>query len=391
MKRSPFIVLAACALLCLNACVKNETSKSNAKNIKQLEDNAILTVLGNLTGQSTLNFADKSYQATYGTVLDESNPGERSIKVQSEAFSKNSFLSIAGFSSLIEETSDGMVLDLTGRKFGKLTFHEGSGTNSGYVDVDIRCIPGLNRISFKTKDQWGLNDGEKSIFTYGEVLRDPQNGYHYLVIYEPSMHLPGLMISVQPGRGDDITYCRAEDEWGPWLPNNNFSMFYDDYFILRNNSNEFVISCFDAYNIVCMKEKELKSQIIEATGRNVFPDVALFNGESEFITNAYEGFATMRDGYSHYVGENNVKGIRIFYNYQREEDYNMNIVDFACLDADSRNEFVWTDWALYQNEGDFKKVFYDGCTMVIYTVYVKPFTNRLYPDFEKVFTPSPVQ
>ncbi len=198
MKRSPFIVLAACALLCLNACVKNETSKSNAKNIKQLEDNAILTVLGNLTGQSTLNFADKSYQATYGTVLDESNPGERSIKVQSEAFSKNSFLSIAGFSSLIEETSDGMVLDLTGRKFGKLTFHEGSGTNSGYVDVDIRCIPGLNRISFKTKDQWGLNDDEKSIFTYGEVLRDPQNGYHYLVIYEPSMHLPGLMISVQP-------------------------------------------------------------------------------------------------------------------------------------------------------------------------------------------------
>ena len=382
------LFFAACLLIGLTACnkVNPYSGLTPAQEREILENRAIASVLSTLTGKEEVNFEGKTFKPVYGVVLDESNPGERSMKVQGEEFSKSYFRAITGGSTLIKETLDGLLLDLSARKFGKLTYHIGSGNNSGYVDVEIPCIPSLSKISFKTSDQWGENAGEASIFKFGDVLKD-RDGHYYLVIREVDDILPGFMLCVQPGRGDDFHYFKDNEPEGPWLPNNNYSLFYDSYPDLVKYGQTISSMLFEQFVYFCefSKYRDLKKRIVEATGRNVFPDVALYSEDSEFVANGYEGFATLRDGYAHYLGDVgvDVRFVNVITSCDLLDD-GRAIVHSSYISADCQMEPPYPDYFFYDSEQSFQDQFYEGQTLAVYTVLSKAFTNSIYPDYEKV-------
>ena len=376
MKRFVF-VLATFASVCLNGCDKVNPNDSKQKEEQAfLEDEAIACVISSLTGEKATAFDGKTFKATYGEVLDQSNSTERSMMVESAAAGEILFRAISGGSPLINKTGDGMELDLSTRKFGKLTFHKGSGSNVGYVDVDIRCIPGLSKITYKTEEQWGENSVFDPVYKYGDLVKGPDDDY-YVVVMEESGSLPGFMARMLPGRGKDVNYFKAGEEWGPWLPNVNLSLFYDLYPILMNERQVSSISGM-VTEMFCKSSSTLtasgqKKRILDVTGRKVFPEAALLNGESEFITDNYEGFATTREGYAHYLGDvgTPVKAVKIIYGCQ--DMRGRNLVMYVRLSADSRDERPDSGYFFYQTEEEFKKGFYEGGTVAVYTLDYKAF------------------
>ena len=211
-----------------------------------IQREAVASVLSQLTGETFSDTADvdfegRTYEATIGAVLGESRPSERSIQVSSATLAEGYFRSlVGGASDLIQETADGCMIDLTnldchstGKKqsFGTLTFHRadspllggGAGGEAvGFADIDIACIPALQRISYKTADQWGDNAGFKSPISYGEVFVG-SNGRYWICVREAVGYHPddaGVLINIQPGKGDDWKpiYDEGADKWGAWCP-----------------------------------------------------------------------------------------------------------------------------------------------------------------------------
>ena len=332
-----------------------------------------------LTGKDDTNFSGKKFEPTYGEVLNQSNSGERSVMVPSEAYSQNYFRAISGGSKLIQKTSDGLVLDLTGRGFGKLTFHKGSGTNVGYVNVEIPCIPSLSKISYKTEQQWGENAGGVPVYKIGDIVEGSDNDL-YLVVQECRGNMLGLMVRMQPGKGDNYSYFKENEPWGPWLPNNNLSLFYQDY-PGHSRHNRADIEALQSFLIFCQSPDyaQRKKQIIEATGRNVFPEVALWDGEAEFQTNGYDGFATTRQGYYHYVGDSKVKAVKIIYNCESADktggDTSWSVVSYFRLSPDCNSDSgITTESLFYSGEEYFKDSFYEGGSIAVYTLYIQVFS-----------------
>ncbi len=151
--------------------------------------------------------------------------------VRKAALAEGYFCSLAGGASdLVKETSDGYVIDLTnldchstGRKqsLGTLTFHRGSGAdNVGYADIDIACIPGLQRISYKTSDQWGENARFRSPIGYGEVFVGGGGRYWICVREANGRHAmqAGVLINMQPGKGDKWDYIYEDEKYAAWCP-----------------------------------------------------------------------------------------------------------------------------------------------------------------------------
>ena len=376
MKRTLYLILTACALVGLNSCEKVNPNGLTKEEQAFLEDDAIACVISSLTGEKATEFDGKTFKATYGEVLDQANATERSMMVESAASGEVLFRAISGGSPLISKTGDGMELDLSARKFGKLTFHKGSGANVGYVDVDIRCIPGLSKISYKTEEQWGENSVFDPVYKYGDLVKGADDDY-YVVVMEESGSLPGFMARMLPGRGDDVNYFNADEKWGPWLPNVNLSLFYDLYPCLQNERQVSAISGMVA-ELFCKSSSTLtasghKQRILDLTGRKVFPEVALFNGTSEFVTGNYEGFATTREGYAHYLGDvgTPVKAVKIIYSCQARGG--RNAVMYVRLSADSRDERPDSGYFFYSNAEEFNKGFYENGTVAVYTLDYQAF------------------
>ena len=203
-----------------------------------LQREAVASVLNLLTGETfsdttDVDFEGHTYEATIGEVRNESRPSERSIQVSSATLAEGYFRSLAGGASdLIQETADGCKIDLTsldchstGKKqsLGTLTFHRASGSdNIGYADIDIPCIPSLQRISYKTDDQWGDNAGFKSPITRGEVFVGSGGRYWICAKVPTGYHADqaGVLINIQPGKGDDWKpiYDEGADKWAAWCP-----------------------------------------------------------------------------------------------------------------------------------------------------------------------------
>lgn len=375
MNRTLFLTIASCAFFWLVAC--DRINPDSASSRAFVEDNAVASVLSTLTGKNDTSFEGKKYEPVYGEVLDDSNPGERSVQVPSAAFGESYFRSISCGSSLIKKTSDGLVLDLTGKGFGKLTYHKGSGTNVGYVDVEIPCIPSLSKISYKTEEQWGENAGGFSVYNVGDVVKGPDDDY-YLVV-QGCDRGPGIMVRVQPGRGDDFHYFRPDEDWGPWLPNNDYTVLESEYRYSIKYCLDY--QAFDLFVQLCKDPSfaQRKKQIIEATGRNVFPEVAVFTEKSEMTSNGFEGFATTRPGYSHYVGDSQVKAVKVIFNCE-SDSYSGNpgtyIAMCSRLSADSANEAPSVESLFYNGEKQFKGRFYESGSIAVYTVYVRYFSNN---------------
>ncbi len=204
---------------------------------QMMQREAVASVLNMLTDETfsdttDVNFEGRTYEPAIGQVRNESRPSERSIQVRTAALAEGYFRSLAGGASdLITETSDGCKIDLTnldchstGKKqsLGTLTFHRAEGgDNVGYADIDIACIPGLQRISYKTREQWGENGADfESPISWGEVFIGG-NGRYWVCAREATGYhqkQAGVLINIQPGKGDNWGYIYEEDKWACWYP-----------------------------------------------------------------------------------------------------------------------------------------------------------------------------
>ena len=116
-------------------------STEAAEEQKEREALAIQNVLEALTDvvfdndeETDFVFEGKNFEPTIGEVLDANAPSERSVFVEEASLSEPYFRSLVGDNRFVSETADGLVIDLTHLKLGKLTFHrQGEGNNSGYV------------------------------------------------------------------------------------------------------------------------------------------------------------------------------------------------------------------------------------------------------------------
>jgi len=394
MKASNLLYSGAAAFIVLVACDKINPER-NINNQFQ-EQSAIESVIAHLTGQKVDSFEGKTFDPTIGAALDSSNPSERSVKVKSAQQGEAEFRALAGIGSpLIKESPDGLVLDLSGKKFGKLTFHKADGgSNSGYVDVDIKCIPKLTRISYKTEDQWGDNSGgwgDLVGYKTGDVFKD-NKGRFYIVVQEHSFYGSGWMLCMEPGMGKDYKFFdpyKAGEEF-VWLPNRT----YFSQFGCKDMEGILDPDVIGSYLELCASPEfsAQKKKIIAATGRNVFPEVALWNTSSKSQTSDYEGFATERSGYAHYIGDGaKTVGVKIIYAAESVPSM-FSIgpkigVKYIYLPADASSPYSGQESYFIYTTGDtdsFNNGYYENGTVVVYTATPVPFNEYGVPPFEKV-------
>ena len=256
-----------------------------------MQREAVASVLSQLTGESfsdttDVNFEGRTFEAAIGEVRNESRPSERSIMVRKAALAEGYFRSLAGgASALVKETADGYVIDLTnldchstGRKqsLGTLTFHRGSGAdNVGYADIDIACIPGLQRISYKTSEQWGENARFRSPIGYGEVFVGG-GGRYWICVREANGRnylQAGVLINMQPGKGDKWSYIISSGEsWCAWCPEDYVLNGYFGTAIL-----DYVDLCGDP-DFATEKRRIMEKSF----GSKVFPVGCVWSWDSDF-------------------------------------------------------------------------------------------------------------
>ena len=279
---------------------------------QMLQREAVASVLNRLTDENfsdtaDVNFEGRTYEATIGQVRNESRPSERSIKVSSATLAEGYFRTlVGGASDLITETADGCKIDLTnldchstGKKqnFGTLTFHHGYGANDvGYVDVDIPCIPGLQRISYKTQDQWGENSNYESGCSYGEVFVGA-GGRYWICVQEAegdNPKLAGVLINMQSGKGDSWKPIYDDEKWAAWYPADH--VVHPDYNIAVL---KYIELCGD--RDFRAKKRDIMKQ---SYGVKVFPRAWGWNwnpndGQWQLWDYNDPGFGTLDEGYCH--------------------------------------------------------------------------------------------
>ena len=65
-------------------------------------------------------------------------------------------------------------------------------------------------------------------------------------------------------------------------------------------------------------------------------------------------------------------------------DQGRTIVNSCYISADCYMAPPNRNYFFYNNEQSFKDQFYDGGTLAVYTILSKAFSNKIYPDYEKV-------
>lgn len=198
------------------------------------QQGAMESILGQLTGNDELpdDFDEARYEPTYGVVLDESQPLVRSEHAETLADAERLFRDIVGSDDLIATTADGLSVTLMNMpmrldggivNFGTLTFHPSDGSlRTAYVDVDIKCIPGLRRIDFLPKATFPQN--ASSPYDIGDIFEVSKgSGYctgYYLCVRD-SYTSRGVLVHMninEPG-GDESINIDGDNE-GAWYPYN---------------------------------------------------------------------------------------------------------------------------------------------------------------------------
>ena len=216
-----FCLMAALGLSVVAGCRKDNAEETEAaEEQKEREALAIQNVLEALTDvvfdndeETDFVFEGKTFEPTIGEVLDANAPSERSVFVEEASLSEPYFRSLVGDNRFVLETADGLVIDLTHLKLGKLTFHrQGEGNNSGYVSVEIPCVPHLTKIIYRTADQWGTNSFS-SPCRRGDVYFG--EGVYWVCVKESrSTSSPGTLVNMGAGKGR-LFNNRWSELWEP--------------------------------------------------------------------------------------------------------------------------------------------------------------------------------
>ena len=310
------ILLAAAAIT--TAC-KDDDDNTNAETPtdvltddvqrKMLERESLATLLTTLTGQEVspmtdIDFEGRTYEPAYGEVANEAQPFCRAVCVRSAAEAEAAFrMLVGGNERLISETADGYAIDMTaldchstGKKqsLGTLTFHREAGRGDmGYAEVSIPCMPHLQQIDYKTRDQIGKNATFQSPCGYGDVF--VKGGKYYICVKESegyTANAAGKLVSMEAGKG---TNWRLIDDYedshqGLWRPEHEGSI-YD----------------ITLYLLLCADEDFLpqKKRIVKNLPGKVFPYASYYrngiNKDPVVTSPADEGFGTTQRGYSHWL------------------------------------------------------------------------------------------
>ena len=283
------------------------------------QQDAVECVLLNLAGvepQDTtgIDFEGQHYEPVIGKVRDESQTTERSVLVDDEVEASLKFCDLVSNDDFVKETADGYVIDLTdldyrldGRKqkLGKLTYHRSTdGTCMGYADVDIACVPQLQRITYLTKEQWGSNgwddDGRwESPCLFGQVWYNQTQGLKYVCVVESRSDTDGWLINVQAGRSNMYsTLADNEGDKGAWKPQHP---------VAKVAIENYVKLCIDA------KYYDMKQALRKKYPNEIFPPVPIRHGKGQkcewgnygylHTTDGDDGFGTSKKGYGHWVGD----------------------------------------------------------------------------------------
>ena len=283
------------------------------------QQDAVECVLLNLAGvepQDTtgIDFEGQHYEPVIGKVMDESQTTERSVLVDDEVEASLKFCDLVSNDDFVKETADGYVIDLTdldyrldGRKqkLGKLTYHRSTdGTCLGYADVDIACVPQLQRITYLTKEQWGSNgwddDGHwESPCLFGQVWYNQTQGLKYVCVVESRSDTDGWLINVQAGRSNMYsTLADNEGDKGAWKPQHP---------VAKVAIENYVKLCIDA------KYYDMKQALRKKYPNEIFPPVPIRHGKGQkcewgnygylHTTDGDDGFGTSKKGYGHWVGD----------------------------------------------------------------------------------------
>lgn len=293
---------------------KNSEQKGLTLEMVEQQD-AVACVLWSLAGveredSTGLLFEGKRYEPTIGRVRDESQPSERGVLADSTRDAVLSFRALVSNEVFVKETSDGYVIDLTDLSYrmdgskqnlGKLTFHYVTdGSCLGYVDVEIPCIPSLERITYLTKDQWGTNGwvdgGWESPCLFGQVWLNVSEGLYYVCVKESTSDTDGWLLNVQYGRGNMYsTLAKNEGDKGAWKPKHPAS---------KEAIENYVKLCIDG------QYYDMKQAIRIKYPGKIFPAVPKSHGKGQkciwdcwpLDETGDDGFGTSQKGYGHWVG-----------------------------------------------------------------------------------------
>ncbi len=201
---------------------------------------AVISTMRSLAGLENItpDVVNETHEPTYGMTLDDAGATVRVVKSGSTAEAELLFRSIAGLDSadavrMYTPTADGYLLDLRnlpilpdGKTFtlGTLTFHRDGGPRRyGYVEVDIPCIPHLERIDYLSPD--AFPDNGNSAYQLGDVVWVPASsglcsGY-YVCVADNGYRSTLVHMNKDPNPGGDESINVDGDDEGCWYPYNN--------------------------------------------------------------------------------------------------------------------------------------------------------------------------
>ena len=203
---------------------------------------AVINTLRTLTGLERIDgdLTNTNHEPTYGETLDGEGSTVRAVKCESTTEAEQSFRAIASLDSadavrLLTPTADGYVLSLkdlpileNGKKFtlGTLTFHRDGGPRRyGWVDVDIPCIPHLERIDYLSPDAFPDNAGGNCPYQVGDVVWVPNySNYvygYYVCIATNGYHSTLAQVYETPRFDSSCGINLDDDNEGAWKPKNS--------------------------------------------------------------------------------------------------------------------------------------------------------------------------
>ena len=203
---------------------------------------AVINTLRTLTGLERIDgdVTNTNHEPTYGETLDGEGSTVRAVKCESTTEAEQSFRAIASLDSadavrLLTPTADGYVLSLkdlpileNGKKFslGTLTFHRDGGPRRyGWVDVDIPCIPHLERIDYLSPDAFPDNAGGNCPYQVGDVVWVPNySNYvygYYVCIATNGYHSTLAQVYETPNFDSSCGINLDGDNQGAWKPKNS--------------------------------------------------------------------------------------------------------------------------------------------------------------------------
>ena len=174
----------AAAVLGLGMTVAScsDDDDDNGKSEEQQEEQAqqqadtFWDVVGQLTSTDnyTADYKDKTFEPTIG-LPDESNPTVRIVSTNDMASAAQRFASLVGVSNINASTAS---YEWKDDAVGTLTYHKtDDGKSWATVDVNIRQMPALTQIIYRSPEQAGTNASNKGqcYYRFGDVVKRVYN------------------------------------------------------------------------------------------------------------------------------------------------------------------------------------------------------------------------